>query len=62
MSSPVFVSNGARFGVRGAGGVELVLHRHLTIVAEVGVEQMLNAEADRAETLFVPAIGAIGRM
>jgi hypothetical protein len=59
---PIFSSNGARFALRGAGGVELALHRHLTLVAELGVERMLNAEAGRAETLFVPALGAIARL
>lgn len=59
---PFFVSNGARFAVRGAGGVELALTRHIAVIAELGVERMLNAEEGVAKTLFVPAIGASGRL
>jgi hypothetical protein len=59
---PVFVSSGARFGVRGAGGLEYDLTRHLALVAEVGVEHMFNPQDNIAATLFVPALGALGRL
>ncbi len=59
---PIFVSNGARFGVRAAGGIELAIHRHLSLVAELGVEHVFNPEPAIASTLIVPAIGAIGRL
>lgn len=59
---PIFVSNGARIGVRAAGGIELALHRRLSLVAEVGVEHVFNPEPAIASTLLVPAIGAIGRL
>ena len=59
---PLFVSSGARFGVRGAGGLEYDLTRHLALVAEVGVEHMFNPQDDVAATLFIPALGALGRL
>jgi hypothetical protein len=59
---PLFVSHGARVAVRGAGGVELALNRHLALIGEVGVEYMLNPEADVKRTLLIPAIGAAGRL
>ncbi|NVB85349.1 MAG: hypothetical protein HOV81_43700 [Kofleriaceae bacterium] len=59
---PVFVSDGARYCVRGAGGLEVALHRRLSIVAEFGVEHMFNPEANIASTLIVPAVGAVGRL
>lgn len=59
---PMFVASGARFGVRGAGGLEVDLTRHLAVVAEVGVEHMFNPQDDVAATLFIPALGALGRL
>lgn len=59
---PVFVSSGARFGLRAAGGVQFALTRRITLVAELGVEHVLNAEASVTPTLFIPAVGAIGRL
>lgn len=59
---PVFASHGARIALRGAAGLELALSRHLALIAELGVEYLTNPEADVARTLFVPAIGAAGRL
>jgi len=59
---PVFVSDGARVAVRGAGGVELALHRQLSLIAEVGLEHVVNPEDGITPTAFIPAIGAIGRL
>ena len=59
---PVFLSNGARYGVRGAGGLELQLSRHLALTAELGVEYLFNPEDDIKETVFIPAVGATGRL
>ena len=59
---PVFVSSGARVGVRGAGGVEYELNRHVALVAEVGVEHVFNPQPNIASTLFVPAVGALARL
>jgi hypothetical protein len=59
---PIFASHGARFGVRGAGGVELAVNRHLAVIAELGVEYLFNPEADVKHTSFIPAIGAAGRL
>jgi hypothetical protein len=59
---PIFFSDGARYGMRGAGGLELQLSRHLALVAELGAEFMLNPEDDIKELVFIPAIGAMGRL
>lgn len=59
---PIFVADGARFGVRGAAGVQVALSRHLSAVAEVGVEHVFNAEDGIKKTLFIPALGVIGRL
>jgi hypothetical protein len=61
--APIFMSNGARLALRGAGGIELAVNRHLAVIAELGVERVLNSEADvRGRTMFVPALGAAGRL
>jgi hypothetical protein len=63
---PVFFSDGARYGLRGAGGIELQLNRHFALIAELGIEYNLNPrrdmENDIEEVLFIPAIGAVGRL
>ena len=59
---PIFASDGARFAVRGAGGLELLINRHVALIAELGVEYMLNPEEDIKSTRFIPAVGASGRL
>ena len=59
---PLFVASGARIGIRGAGGIQVDVNRHLAIVAELGVEHVFNPQPNIASTLFIPAIGALGRL
>jgi len=59
---PIFASNGARVALRGAAGVELALNRHLALIAELGVEYLLNPEDDVDHMLIVPALGATARL
>jgi hypothetical protein len=59
---PVFFSNGARFAVRGAGGVEYQLNKHVSFIAELGLEYVFNPEEMYESNVFVPAIGASGRL
>jgi hypothetical protein len=59
---PIFFHNGARFGIRGAGGVEWQVNRHVSVIAELGLEYIFNAEAMYVQNIFVPAIGASGRL
>ncbi len=59
---PIFVADGARVGVRGAAGVQVAFNRHLSAVAELGVEHVFNAEDGITKTLFIPAVGVIGRL
>lgn len=59
---PLFFSNGARVGLRGAGGAELEVTPRFSLIAELGVERMLNPEDDKLETAFIPAVGISGRL
>lgn len=59
---PVFFSDGARFAIRGAGGIEYQLNRHLALIAELGLEHVFNPEQGIKKSIFVPAIGASGRL
>ena len=59
---PVFASSGARYGIRGAGGLEYELSRHLALAIEAGVEHTFNTQMNVKATAFVPAVGVIGRL
>lgn len=59
---PLFFSNGARVGVRGAGGVEVRLSPMFSLIAELGAEMMLNPEDKILRAAFIPAIGATARL
>jgi hypothetical protein len=60
---PVFFSSGARYGIRGAGGLEWIANRHFAFVIEAGVEHEFNLEMGVTKaTVFVPAAGVIGRL
>ncbi|MEO6777334.1 MAG: PEGA domain-containing protein [Kofleriaceae bacterium] len=60
---PVFFSSGVRYGIRGAGGLEWIVNRHLAFVIEAGVEHEFNLEMGVTKaTVFVPAAGVIGRL
>ena len=59
---PLFFSNGARVGVRGGGGVELQVTRHVSLIADLGAEIMLNPEDNILKAAFIPAVGASGRL
>jgi hypothetical protein len=60
---PIFFSGGsARFGLRGAGGVEYVASRHLSLILELGFEGNLNGETDISGLEIVPAFAATGRL
>jgi hypothetical protein len=59
---PIFASEGARFSVRGAGGVEYVASRHLSLIFELGLEHPLNPQSDIDPIALVPAIAATGRL
>jgi hypothetical protein len=62
VGAPIFIADGARVALRGAAGLEVALSRHISIVAEAGVERVLNPGMNYVETVFVPAIGAAGRL
>lgn len=60
---PVFFASGARYGIRGAGGLEWIVNRHLALVVEAGVEHEFNLEMGVTKaTVFVPALGVLGRL
>lgn len=66
-----FVNDGARVGLRAAGGLEIVANRHFAVVLELGVEHNLNPQT-RVEfggmlrtiqaTSFIPALGVTARL
>lgn len=60
---PMFISGSPlRIGVRAAGGVEYVASRHLSLIAELGVEVMFNGERDITDPAVVPALAVAGRL
>jgi hypothetical protein len=59
---PVFFSNGARWAVRGAAGVEWQINKHISVIGELGLEYVFNPEPMYKTNVFVPAIGAAGRL
>jgi hypothetical protein len=60
---PVFLSDELpRVGVRGAGGVELVVNGHLAVVGEVGYEHFFNAQEGYAANVLVPLVQLTGRL
>ncbi len=62
VGAPIFFEDGARVAIRGAAGLEVVLSSHISIVVEAGVERVLNPGMNYVETVFIPAIGAAGRL
>ncbi len=62
VGAPLFVSHGARIALRGGLGLEAVLSRNVSVVAEVAIERALNAEAGVEKTTFVPAVGITARL
>jgi hypothetical protein len=59
---PLFFSDGARVGVRGAGGLEVRLSPRFSLLAELGAEMMLNPEDNILKAAFIPSVGASGRL
>jgi hypothetical protein len=68
---PVFASDGARYAVRGAGGLELVANRHFALIVELGVEHNLNPQTSVdvggmarsiTATSLIPALGVSARL
>jgi hypothetical protein len=59
---PIFFSNGARFSVRAAGGIEYVASRHLSLIVDLGLEETINPQDDIQHLAFVPALAASGRL
>jgi hypothetical protein len=58
----VFSSDGMRFQLRGAGGVEYVANRNISVTVELGAEFVLNPEDDIRELALVPALAVAGRL
>jgi len=62
VGAPVFIKDGAHVAVRGAAGLEIVLSPRVSVVVEAGVEHVLNPAMNFVDTMFVPSIGAAGRL
>jgi hypothetical protein len=56
------VDDGARWGARGAVGVEVVLTRNLSVFAELGGEHLFNPPMTVFANAFVPSAGMFGRL
>jgi len=59
---PLFISDGPRVGLRAGGGLEIVITRHVSLIAELGIEVLLNPEDDILKAVLIPAVGATGRL
>ncbi len=68
---PIFFNDGARVGIRGAAGLEIVANRHFAVILELGVEHNFNPQpmVEFGGTLrtinatsFIPALGASARL
>jgi hypothetical protein len=55
-------------GIRGAGGIELMINGHLSIEGDVGIEHFFNVDGVYVDektldaTVLVPTLGVIGRL
>lgn len=58
----IFESNGTRYSGRVGGGLELQVNRHVALIAELGVDYIQNPEMDIQKYVFIPALGASGRL
>ncbi|MDB4957995.1 MAG: hypothetical protein JWO36_5564, partial [Myxococcales bacterium] len=59
---PVFASDGARFAVRGAAGIEYLASKKFSVTFDLGAEWSINPQNDIREIAIVPALGATGRL
>jgi hypothetical protein len=59
---PVFSSNGLRYGMRAGGGLEIEITSHVSVIAEVALEVLMNPEDDILRAVLIPAVGATGRL
>jgi hypothetical protein len=59
---PIFASDGARFFVRAAAGLEYVASRHISLAFDLGAEVALNPQDDIRDLAVVPALGVAGRL
>jgi hypothetical protein len=51
------------FGIRAAGGVELMINEHLSVQGDLGYEHFFGVEETMFESdVFVPTLGVIGRL
>ncbi len=68
---PMFFNSGARIGIRGAAGLEIVANRHFALIVELGVEHNFNPQSSVMvgntlrtieATSLIPALGATARL
>ncbi len=58
----VVADDGARYAVRGAVGLEVVINRNLSVFAELGGEHLFNPPMTVFSNAFVPSAGVFGRL
>ena len=59
---PIFLSDGASVGVRGAAGLQWDAVRHFGVFAQVGGAFVPNAPDGYAKAMFLPSVGLQGRI
>ncbi len=59
---PVFLSNGADAGVRGAAGVQWDVSRHFGLFGQVGGAYFPSAAPGYVHGVFLPSLGVQGRI
>lgn len=62
LALPIFFTSGADAGVRGAAGLQWDLTRHIGIFGQVGGAYFPAAQAGYAHGVFLPSLGAQGRI
>ncbi|MGE0549360.1 MAG: hypothetical protein AB7O24_05200 [Kofleriaceae bacterium] len=59
---PIVFNDGPRVSGRGALGLEVAFNRKFSLLAELGVEALLNPGDNIIRTVIIPVLGATGRL
>jgi hypothetical protein len=59
---PLFFKDGARPGVQASGGLEWRIVTRVAVFVDLGVAYFPSVPADYRKTIFLPAVGVVGRL
>jgi hypothetical protein len=62
LAVPIFFVDGARPGIRGSAGLQWDIARHIGVFAEAGVAFFPGDHENYRDVVFLPALGAQGRL